>query len=144
MTVAVDPATAVPPSSPVAEHLAGRKRVDAVDTGRVRRDGKFFRLGADKFFVKGVTYGPFEPNSLGEHYPEPDDVRRDFRQIIELGANCVRVYWKPNKWFLDIAAEVGMKVFIDVPWPKNLTFIGNEPVMQQARDARASGRERLR
>ena len=137
MTVAVEPSAAPAPSSPVAAHslLGGRKRVDAVDTGRVRRDGKFFRLGTEKFFVKGVTYGPFEPNSLGEHYPEPDDVRRDFKQILELGANCVRVYWKPNKWFLDIAAETGMKVFIDVPWPKNLTFIGNEPVMQQARDA---------
>ena len=120
-----------PPSQPAA----GRRRVATPTTNRVRRDGKFFRLGADKFFVKGVTYGPFEPNSLGEHYPEPDDVRRDFKQIIELGANCVRVYWKPNKWFLDIAEEVGLKVFIDVPWPKNLTFIGNEPVMNEARAA---------
>ncbi len=72
---------------------------------------------------------------MGEHYPEPDQVRRDFAQIKELGANTVRVYWTPNKWFLDIADEVGLKVFVDVPWPKNLTFIGNEEVMEQARAA---------
>ncbi|HEX8325306.1 MAG TPA: glycosyltransferase [Tepidisphaeraceae bacterium] len=135
MTVVAD----VPPSQSLA---TGRRRVASATTNRVRRDGKFFRLGAEKFFVKGVTYGPFEPNSLGEHYPEPDDVRRDFRQILDLGANCVRVYWKPNKWFLDIAEEVGMKVFVDVPWPKNLTFIGNDAVMDQARDAvRAAARD---
>ncbi len=104
-------------------------------TNRVRRDGKFFRLGTEKFFVKGVTYGPFEINSLGEFYPEPEQVKRDFQQILELGANCVRVYWKPNKWFLDIATETGMKVFVDVPWPKNLTFIGNDALMDQARNA---------
>jgi GT2 family glycosyltransferase len=124
-----------PTPLPVSHASAGRKRVDVRVSNRVRRDGKFFRLGEEKFFVKGVTYGPFEKNSLGEHYPEPDDVRRDFRQIIDLGANCVRVYWTPSKWFLDIAQEVGLKVFVDVPWPKNLTFIGNEEVMQQARDA---------
>ena len=133
MTLAVE----VPPTSSTSPHvnLAGRKRIVTPATNRVRRDGKFFRLGDEKFFVKGVTYGPFALNSLGEHYPEPDDVRRDFKQILDLGANCVRVYWKPNKWFLDIAYEVGLKVFIDVPWPKNLTFIGNEQVMTEARTA---------
>ncbi len=130
MTLAADPQTV-----PATATSVGRKRVDVGVTNRVRRDGKFFRLGNDKFFVKGVTYGPFQPNSLGEHYPEPDDVRRDFKQIVDLGANCVRVYWTPSKWFLDIAEEVGLKVFVDVPWPKNLTFIGNDEVMEQARKA---------
>ena len=31
-----------------------RKRVDQPVSNRVRRDGKFFRLGAQKFYVKGV------------------------------------------------------------------------------------------
>ena len=42
-------------------------------TDRVRRDGKFFRLGSEKFYVKGVTYGPFAPNNHGE--PLPDRVK---------------------------------------------------------------------
>jgi len=131
MTVATE--TAIESTATPAP--GGRKRLAVPVTNRVRRDGKFFRLGEDKFFVKGVTYGPFEKNSLGEQYPEPEQVRRDFTQIIDLGANCVRVYWTPSKWFLDIAHEVGLKVFVDVPWPKNLTFIGNEEVMDQARAA---------
>ncbi|MBC7782631.1 MAG: glycosyltransferase, partial [Burkholderiales bacterium] len=131
MTIAAEPLST--PHSVSA--VAGRKRLHVPLTNRVRRDGKFFRLGDEKFFVKGVTYGPFKPNSMGEHYPEPDQVRRDFEQIRDLGANCVRVYWTPNKWFLDIAAEIGLKVFVDVPWPKNLTFIGNAEIMDQARAA---------
>jgi O-antigen biosynthesis protein len=128
-----------PTDGPATSHAGGtgggRRRVAVPVTNRVRRDGKFFRLGPDKFFVKGVTYGPFALNSLGEHYPEPEQVHKDFAQIRELGANCVRVYWTPSKWFLDIAEQEGLKVFVDVPWPKNLTFIGNDEVMQQARDA---------
>src|ERR1700678_2099414 len=66
---------------------AGRERVLQPLTNRVRRDGKFFRLGADKFYVKGVTYGPFAPNGDGDPLPDPAQVRRDFGQIRELGAN---------------------------------------------------------
>ncbi|GIW77288.1 MAG: hypothetical protein KatS3mg104_2351 [Phycisphaerae bacterium] len=128
--------TAEPSSAATSAGVpGGRRRIETVVTDRVRRDGKFFRLGDEKFFVKGVTYGPFAPNSLGEHYPEPEQVRRDFAQIRELGANCIRVYWTPSQWFLDIAQETGLKVFVDVPWPKNLTFIGNTQVMSQARQA---------
>lgn len=141
MTLTANP-VASSKSTPVTALAGGRKRVAQPVTNRVRRDGKFFRLGTEKFYVKGVTYGPFEKNSLGEFYPEPEQVKKDFEQIIDLGANCVRVYWKPNKWFLDIAQETGLKVFVDVPWPKNLTFIGNEALMNQARDAvRAAARE---
>ena len=37
--------------------------IDAVELRprRVRVDGRFFRLGPDKFWLKGVTYGPFAP-----------------------------------------------------------------------------------
>ena len=36
---------------------------------RVAADGKCFRLGREKFFIKGVTYGPFAPNAKGETFP---------------------------------------------------------------------------
>src|SRR3954471_18401161 len=70
----------------------GRRRVEAV-TDRVRRDGKFFRLGADKFYVKGVTYGPFAPDANGDYFATPAQTRKDFEQILDLGANCVRIYY---------------------------------------------------
>ena len=34
---------------------------------RIRAMGKFFFEGDRKFFVKGVTYGPFKPDAEG-HY----------------------------------------------------------------------------
>ena len=119
----------------------GRQRVVRPETKRVRRDGKFFRLGSEKFYVKGVTYGPFEPSSEGEPLPERDQIRRDFAQILDLGANVIRVYHTPPKWFMDMAQEAGLKIFIDVAWPKNLTFVGDAEVTAQAHAAvRAAAR----
>ena len=31
--------------------------------------GKFLFLGEQKFYVKGVTYGTFKPNTEGVHFP---------------------------------------------------------------------------
>ena len=45
---------------------------------RVTLDGKFFRLGQKKFFVKGVTYGPFVPGHDGEPFGTPEETARDF------------------------------------------------------------------
>ena len=78
-----------------------RKRVDQLVSNRVRRDGKFFRLGTEKFYVKGVTYGPFEANSDGELLPTRQQAAKDFAQIRELGANTIRIYHTPPTWFLD-------------------------------------------
>jgi len=50
---------------------SGRHRRNEPATKRVRRDGKFFRLGKEKFYVKGVTYGPFKPDADGLTFPNP-------------------------------------------------------------------------
>jgi GT2 family glycosyltransferase len=101
-------------------------------TNRVRRDGKFFRLGADKFYVKGVTYGPFALDSEGHPFPSREQVEKDFRQMLDLGANCVRIYHVPPKWFLDLALLCGLKVFLDVAWPKNISFDGDDEILKAA------------
>lgn len=115
--------------------VAGRKRRTEPATDRVRRDGKFFRLGSEKFYVKGVTYGPFAPNSQGEPLPDRAQVRRDFGQMLDLGANCARLYHLPPKWLMDLAHEMGLKLFIDVSWPKNLEFVHDRQIADQARQA---------
>src|SRR5206468_1336515 len=123
--VAAEPAWRPPSvSSPAmtGRHSGRQRRAEPV-TDRVRRDGKFFRLGAEKFHVKGVTYGPFCPDCDGCYLPGPAQVRRDFEQLVELGANCVRIYCVPPKWFLDLAQEMGLKILLDVSWPKNLSFV---------------------
>lgn len=120
---------------PNRKRISGRRRRAGTITDRVRRDGKFFRLGPDKFYVKGVTYGPFAPNSEGEPLPTRQQVRRDFQQCVELGANCLRIYDVPEKWLLDLAQETGLRLFVDVSWPKNLEFIHDPAIAEQARQA---------
>ena len=115
--------------------FTGRQRVLRPVSDRIRRDGKFFRLGSDKFYVKGVTYGPFAPNRDGEPLPERAQVRRDFEQVLELGANTLRIYNIPPKWMLDLAQVMGLRLFIDVSWPKNLEFVRDHEVAEQARAA---------
>jgi GT2 family glycosyltransferase len=90
---------------------------------RVRIDGKFFRLGNTKFYVKGITYGPFAPNSREEMFPEEVQAATDLRLIAELGANLLRLYDVPPQWLLDLSSEHGLKLLIDIPWPKHLCFL---------------------
>lgn len=90
---------------------------------RISLDGKFFRLGPRKFYVKGVTYGPFVPNSAGEPFADPDQTRRDFVTLRELGANVLRIYHLPPAWFLALAVESDLKLLVDVPWTKQACFL---------------------
>lgn len=118
-----------------AWHCAARQRVVEAPTGRVRRDGKFFRLGQEKFYVKGLTYGPFEPDADGQPFKDPIQTRRDFELMLAMHANCVRIYNTPPTWFLDLAGELGLKVFLDVAWPKNLDFIDDPSPADTGRHA---------
>jgi len=102
---------------------------------RVRIDGKFFRLGEEKFFLKGICYGPFAPGTGQESFASPEQTARDFAQIRELGANLLRVYHVPPRWFLDLAAEHELKLLLDIPWDKNRCFLDSEKTRENARDA---------
>ncbi len=102
---------------------------------RVTVDGKFFRAGPDKFHVKGVVYGPFVPDAQGATLGLPEQARRDLEQIAALGANTVRVYHVPPRWFLDLAAEHALRLFIDIPWAKHLCFLDQEELQAEARRA---------
>lgn len=102
---------------------------------RVFVDGKFFRLGSQKFFIKGVAYGPFAPNDQQEPFANPEQTRRDFEQIRELGANVLRIYDLPPVWFLDLAADMELKLFVDIPWTKQVCFLDSEKAKNEAREA---------
>lgn len=82
-----------------------------------------------------MTYGPFAASSENVYLPERDQVRRDLEQIRALGANVIRIYHLPPEWFLDLAQAGGIKVFIDVAWPKNMRFIGDPESTAIAHDA---------
>ena len=102
---------------------------------RVVTDGKFFRVGAKKFYPKGVTYGPFKPDVGGSTFPYPEQVEKDFALIRQLNANCVRVYHVPPRWFLDLALRFELKVLVDYYWPKHTCFLDDDESKAFARDA---------
>ena len=104
--------------------------------------GKFFRLNAEKFYIKGFSYGPFAPNSNDEPWPEPAQVQLDFTHIRELGANTIRVYFPPPIWLLDEAKARGLFVFVDIPWEKHRCFFEDWHAMERARNrVRQTARE---
>lgn len=106
---------------------------DVVAQKRVRVDGKFFRLGEGKFFVKGVSYGPFAPSSENNYFASPEQTARDFDQIVELGGNLIRVYHTPPRWFLDMASAHGLRVFVDILWNKERCFLDSDTAKEAAR-----------
>ena len=59
--------------------------------------GKFIWVGEEKFYVRGVTYGPFRPNPDGIPYPSPNVVDADFAQIAATGFNAIRTYDVPPR-----------------------------------------------
>jgi glycosyltransferase involved in cell wall biosynthesis len=106
-----------------------------VPAERVLANGKFFRVGDRKFYPKGVTYGPFQPDASGCTFPAPEQVEQDFALMRELNANCVRVYHVPPRWFLDMAHAYDLKILIDYYWPKHTCFLDDPEFMEFARRA---------
>ena len=101
---------------------------------RVRVDGKFFRLGEKKFYVKGVAYGPFAPNAAGQPFASPEQTAADFASLRQLGANLIRIYHVPAQWFLDLAAQHQLKALVDIPWNKQVCFLDSPQQRAEARD----------
>ncbi len=102
---------------------------------RVTVDGKFFRRGAEKLYLKGVAYGPFAPNAAGETFASPEQTARDFALARELGANLLRVYHPPPRWFLDLAAQHDLLLWVDIPWDQHLVFLDDSARRAAARQA---------
>jgi len=98
---------------------------------RIRAVAKFFFEGDRKFFVKGVTYGPFRPDTEGHYLGTPPQLERDLKLMSELGVNLLRIYHTPPRWFLDRCADANMRVLITVPWSKHIEFLRQ----RSARDA---------
>ncbi len=103
---------------------------------RVIVDGKFFRLGDKKFYVKGIAYGPLPPNEQGQPFASPEQTAQDLDQIRDLGANVIRVYHVPPRWLLDLAETRELKLLVDIPWNKHLSF--------DSAERRAEAREAVR
>jgi hypothetical protein len=85
--------------------------------------GKYLLDGADKFYIRGVSYGPFAPNSRGERYPEPERAAADFALMSRLGANVIRLYVPPPPWMVEEAQKAGLRMMLGIPWPFHMAFL---------------------
>lgn len=101
---------------------------------RVVARGKYLFEGAQKYFVRGVSYGPFAPNSRGERYPEPERAAADFALMRQLGANLIRVYVPPPPWMIEAAAKAGLRLMLGIPWPFQMAFLDSADMTREIRD----------
>src|SRR5690606_26572944 len=79
---------------------------------RPRVCGKHVFVGGEKFWIRGVTYGPFRPDADGEPYPPAAVVEQDFQRIRASGLNAVRTYTVPPRRVLDAAWQHGLRVMV--------------------------------
>ncbi|MEY4949324.1 MAG: hypothetical protein RL698_1535 [Pseudomonadota bacterium] len=106
---------------------------DAGGFERARAVGKFFFTGDRKYYLKGVSYGPFHPGEDGAPFPSNEKARRDFRLMRELGANTLRTFTPPPDRLLDLAGEEGMRVIVGVPWAQQICFLEDPEIVRDAR-----------
>ena len=92
---------------------------------------KFFFEGDAPWFLRGVTYGPFRPNADGDFMSTPEQARRDFALMREMGINLIRVYHVPARWLLDLAAEHGLRVLVSIPWTQHVEFLNSRSLIRQ-------------
>jgi len=100
---------------------------------RIAADGKFLRVGDERYLVKGVTYGTFAPDDHGHQFPSPSQVAEDFRLMAELGINTVRTYTAPRRDLLDEAARNGLRVMVGLPWSQHVAFLDNRSLKREIR-----------
>jgi len=100
---------------------------------------KFFFEGEKKFFVKGVTYGPFAPDAEGEFFGSAERAAQDFALMREAGINVLRVYYVPPKWFMDMCAAHGLRVLITLPWAEHVEFLRDRKVRREIERSVAEG-----
>ncbi len=116
----------------------------ATPAERIRVHAKFFFRGDKKFFLKGITYGPFHPDAAGDFVGTPEKVRADLALMRALGVNLLRVYHVPPRWFMDLLAEAGLFALISIPWAEHVEFLNDRAIRTQVvrtvRDAVATHR----
>lgn len=125
-TAVADASASEEPASAPASVPDSSLATDTLKATRPEVRGKFLFVNNEKFYVRGVTYGPFRPEEDGCEYHTPEQVTRDFALMAANGINSVRIYTVPPRWLLDIAAEHGLKVMVGLPWEQHLSFLDGQ------------------
>src|SRR3989442_206582 len=87
-------------------NLTGLRPEDCRPTARE----KFLFIGERKFYMRGVTYGPFRPDEHGREYGDPQIAAKDFAQMTANGINTLRTYTVPPRCVLHLAGQRGLRV----------------------------------
>jgi len=106
--------------------------------------GKYIFDGAQKFYARGVSYGPFAENSRGERYPEPKRAESDFALMRQLGANVIRVYVPPPAWMFELAAKYELRMMVGMPWPFHMAFLDSKQMTREIRETIRQGVSSMR
>ena len=96
--------------------------------------GKFFYVGNQKLWIRGVTYGTFKPDDSGNEFNNPEIVEKDFGQMADIGINVIRIYTPPPKWLLDCALKNGLYVMVGIPWEQHITFLDNRKTIRSIKN----------
>ncbi len=99
---------------------------------RVKATAKFFYEGAEKFWIRGATYGTFAPRA-GSDYPIPERVAEDFALMRKAGINTVRIYTVPPQYLLDEAARQGLRVIVGLAWSQHICFLDDPKISENIR-----------
>ena len=82
-------------------------------TLRPRVQGKFIFVDDEKLYIRGVSYGAFQPDENGNEYYDQEVIDRDFAQMAANGITAVRIpHTTPPRSLLDIAQSHGLRVMV--------------------------------
>jgi O-antigen biosynthesis protein len=129
-----------PKTTGVAEfYLAPPKQVAVQDGLRPVIMGKFIFVGEEKFYIRGVTYGPFRPDEQGCEYHDEATVDHDFSLMAANGINSVRTYTVPPRWLLDVAQKHNLRVMVGLPWEEHIAFLEERKLGKDIEDRVRAG-----
>lgn len=105
------------------------------DLPPLHASGKWLRAGKEKWFLRGVSYGPFRPRGDGLPFPTAERLAADFQQIQRLGFNTVRLYDLPTEEIIQCAMDHGLRLLLGIPWTDHVDFLRCAPLQDQIRQA---------
>jgi hypothetical protein len=110
---------------------------------RTFSSGKFIHAGREKYYVKGVAYGAFEPDGDGREYHDLEKIDRDFEKMAAAGFNTVRIpHTMPPRALLDMAWRHGLRVMVGLSAEQYVGYLIDEE--KKAPDIEKIVREKVR
>ncbi len=76
--------------------------------------GKYLFENGEKFQIKGISYGNFDPADTknGTFFFDQERTKNDFKLIREANINSIRLYQKPPEYLMQEAQKAGLKVIL--------------------------------